>query len=188
MSKFLVAGLGNIGLEYEDTRHNIGFRVAEALAKDLQASFTNEKLASVCEATYKGKKIVIIKPNTYMNLSGKAVNYWMQQEKISPSSIMIATDDLALPYGTLRIKKKGSDGGHNGLTDIIQTLNSTEFPRLRFGIGNEFSRGKQVDYVLGQWTEEENKTLQQRIEVCVEMIKSFVFIGIDRTMSAFNNK
>ena len=196
MSKFLIAGLGNIGEEYSFTRHNIGFEVADALAKSLlreeeKAStrlFTNDKLATINHSRYKGKQLVIIKPTTYMNLSGKAVNYWMQAEKISRENLLVITDDLALPFGTLRMKKKGSDGGHNGLNDIAETLNTTEYARLRFGIGSEFSKGKQVNYVLGNWNEEEKKTLDERIEKAVEMIKSFVAIGIDRTMTIFNNK
>ncbi len=196
MSKFLIAGLGNIGEEYSFTRHNIGFEVADALTKSLLREedktntrlFTNDKLAMINHSRYKGKQLVIIKPTTYMNLSGKAVNYWMQAEKISLEHLLVITDDLALPFGTLRMKKKGSDGGHNGLNDIAETLNSTEYARLRFGIGSEFSKGKQVNYVLGHWNEEEKKTLDERIEKAVEMIKSFVAIGIDRTMTLFNNK
>ena len=196
MSKFLITGLGNIGEEYSFTRHNIGFEVADALAKSLLREeelsntrlFTSDKLATINHCRYKGKQLVIIKPTTYMNLSGKAVNYWMQAEKISPDHLLVITDDLALPFGTLRMKKKGSDGGHNGLNDIAETLNSTEYTRLRFGIGSEFSKGKQVNYVLGRWNEEEKKTLDERIEKAVEMIKSFVAIGVDRTMSLFNNK
>ncbi len=196
MSKFLIAGLGNIGEEYSFSRHNIGFEVADALTKSLLREedktntrlFTNDKLAMINHSRYKGKQLVIIKPTTYMNLSGKAVNYWMQAEKISLEHLLVITDDLALPFGTLRMKKKGSDGGHNGLNDIAETLNSTEYARLRFGIGSEFSKGKQVNYVLGHWNEEEKKTLDERIEKAVEMIKSFVAIGIDRTMTLFNNK
>jgi len=196
MSKFLIACLGNIGPEYEHTRHNIGFKVAEALARELSKEdgvegkklFQADRLADVCHAKFKGKQLVIIKPTTFMNLSGKAVNYWMQAEKITAHSMLVITDDLALPFGTLRVRKKGSDGGHNGLSDIIRTLNSQEFARLRFGIGNEFAKGQQVDYVLGEWTAEENQTLPERIGQCVEIVKSFVAIGIDRTMSGFNNK
>jgi PTH1 family peptidyl-tRNA hydrolase len=198
MSKFLIAGLGNIGEEYSFTRHNIGFEIVDALAKSLvksedeksstQKLFSPDKLASVNSARFKGKSIIIIKPATYMNLSGKAVNYWMQAEKISIENILIVADDLALPFGTLRMKKKGSDGGHNGFTDIIATLNTSEFTRLRFGIGSEFSKGKQVNYVLGKWSEEENKLLPERIGKAVEMIKSFISIGIERTMTAYNNK
>lgn len=195
MSKFLIVGLGNIGSEYEFTRHNIGFLIADALAENLVKDevkpaklFATDKLAMIHHTKYKGKQIVIIKPTTYMNLSGKALNFWMQIEKIALENVMIVTDDLALPFGTLRMKKKGSDGGHNGLTDIAHVLNTTEYNRLRFGVGNNFSKGKQVDYVLGRWGEEEQKTLKERIDLSVQMLKSFIGIGVDRTMSDFNGK
>lgn len=196
MSKFLIAGLGNIGEEYSFTRHNIGFEVADALALELNKEegssaaklFHTERLASVYEGRFKGKTLVMIKPTTYMNLSGKAVNYWMQAEKIPVSNILVITDDLALPFGTLRLKKKGSDGGHNGLSDIIETLGTNEFARLRFGIGSDFPKGKQVDYVLQRWSKQEETLLSERIEKAVQIVKSFVSIGIDRTMSDFNNK
>lgn len=196
MSKFLIAGLGNIGEEYSFTRHNIGFEVADALALELNKVegssaaklFHTERLASVYEGRFKGKTLMMIKPTTYMNLSGKAVNYWMQAEKIPVSNILVVTDDLALPFGTLRLKKKGSDGGHNGLSDIIETLGTNEFARLRFGIGSDFPKGKQVDYVLQRWSKQEEALLSERIEKAVQIVKSFVSIGIDRTMSDFNNK
>lgn len=197
MSKFLIAGLGNIGEEYSFTRHNIGFEIADAFALSLQKEenvnsagklFTNDKLAMVSSARFKGKPIVIIKPTTYMNLSGKAVNYRMQVEKIPIENILIVADDLALSFGTIRLKKKGSDGGHNGFTDIIESLGTNEFPRLRFGIGSEFSKGRQVDYVLGKWNEEEKKQLPERINQAILAIKSFIAIGIDRTMTDFNRK
>lgn len=196
MSKFLIAGLGNIGEEYSFTRHNIGFEVADALALELNKVegssaaklFHTERLASVYEGRFKGKTLVMIKPTTYMNLSGKAVNYWMQAEKIPVSNILVITDDLALPFGTLRLKKKGSDGGHNGLSDIIETLGTNDFARLRFGIGSDFPKGKQVDYVLQRWNKQEESLLTERIEKAVQIVKSFVSIGIDRTMSDFNNK
>ena len=196
MNKFLIVGLGNIGDEYSFTRHNIGFEIADALVKSLQGEenktneklFTNDKLAFVNHSKYRGKQIVTIKPTTYMNLSGKSVNYWLQSEKIPLASLLIITDDLALPFGTLRMKKKGSDGGHNGLADIALTLNSTEYIRLRFGIGSNFSKGHQVNYVLNRWDKEEQKILPERIDMAVEMIKSFVINGVDRTMTLFNNK
>ena len=196
MSKYLIACLGNIGAEYEETRHNIGFKVADALAADVlqlsgssvKTAFQSDRLADVCHLKFKGKQLVVIKPTTFMNLSGKAVNYWLQAEKITAHSMLVITDDLALPFGTIRIRKKGSDGGHNGLADIIKTLNTQEFARLRFGIGSEFSKGKQVDYVLGQWTDTEVVALPERIEKAVQVVKSFATIGIDRTMSDFNNK
>ncbi len=193
MSKFLIAGLGNIGEEYAFTRHNVGFLVADALAKSLQKEessvaklFRNDRLAMVNESKFKGKNLVIIKPTTFMNLSGKALNYWLQSEKIPLENLLVITDDLALPYGTLRLRKKGSDGGHNGLSDIITTLGTVEYARLRFGIGSEFSKGKQVDYVLGQWDVQEQKTLQDHIDKCVSIAKSFISIGIERTMTDFN--
>jgi PTH1 family peptidyl-tRNA hydrolase len=190
--KFLIACLGNIGPEYVNTRHNIGFLVGDALAKELapdeSAPFRSDRLADVAHLKFKGKQLVVIKPTTFMNLSGKAVNYWLQAEKISQHSLIVVTDDLALPFGTIRIRKKGSDGGHNGLADIIRTLNTQEFARLRFGIGSDFSKGKQVDYVLGEWSDEEKVTLQERIEKAVQAVKSFVTIGIDRTMTDYNNK
>jgi len=196
MKKFLIAGLGNIGDEYADTRHNIGFHVADALAasllkeeKEIPAKlFHPDKLVTRAETKYRGRTVIIIKPTTYMNLSGKAVSYWMQAEKISPENILVVTDDLALPFGKLRLKKKGGAGGHNGLTDIITTLNSEEWPRLRFGIGSDFSKGRQVNYVLSRWTEDEMKVLPERIEQSVLLIKSFLFAGIEKTMTAFNSK
>ena len=194
MSKFLIAGLGNIGEEYTRTRHNIGFLVAERLAADLNKDetggklFSTDRLVTIHHTRFKGKGVVVIKPTTFMNLSGKAVQYWLQAEKIPVNHLLVVTDDLALPFGMLRMKKSGGAGGHNGLTDIIETLQTESFPRLRFGIGNEFQRGKQVDYVLGEWSEDERKTLNDRIDQAVLMIKSFIGIGIDRTMSDFNNK
>ncbi len=194
MSKFLIAGLGNIGDEYTRTRHNIGFLVAERLAADLNKDesggklFSTDRLVTIHHTRFKGKGVVVIKPTTFMNLSGKAVQYWLQAEKIPVNHLLVVTDDLALPYGTLRMKKSGGAGGHNGLTDIIDTLQTENFPRLRFGIGSEFQRGKQVDYVLGEWSEDEQKILNERIDQAVLMIKSFIGIGIDRTMSDFNNK
>ena len=188
MSKFLIAGLGNIGEEYEGTRHNIGFRVLDELAKKESLSFKTDRLASVAEYKFKGRIFVLIKPSTFMNLSGKAINYWMQAEKIHLDNVLVVTDDLALPFVSLRMKTKGSDGGHNGLKSIQETLNNTEYTRIRFGIGSEFSRGKQVDYVLGKWSAEEEAALPARTDTVIEMIKSFGTIGAQRTMSAFNNK
>ncbi len=193
--KYLIAGLGNIGEEYSWTRHNIGFEVADALAQSLKKDddsgiklFSTDKLVTINHSRFKGKQIVIIKPTTYMNLSGKAVNYWLQAEKIPLENLLVVADDLALPFGALRLKKKGSDGGHNGLNDIATVLNTTDYNRLRFGVGSDFAKGKQVDYVLGKWPTSEKDSLTERIEKAVEMIKSFVATGVDRTMSAFNNK
>lgn len=186
--KYLIAGLGNIGDEYSDTRHNIGFIVADALAAEGKAVFKTERYASVTKLAVKGRTMVVIKPSTYMNLSGKAIRYWMQKEEIGIENILVIVDDLALPLGALRMRKKGSDGGHNGLISIIELLGSNEFSRIRFGIGNEFSKGYQVDYVLGRWNEDEVKVLVPRVKEAVEMIRSFVLVGPDRTMNLFNKR
>jgi len=194
VKKFLIAGLGNIGDEYARTRHNIGFDIADALADALAKEdsdkkfFSDRRYAMMTYRTFKGRKLTIIKPSTYMNLSGKAVNYWLTQENIEPENLLVIADDIALPYGKLRIKKKGSDGGHNGLTSVIETLGTNEFPRLRFGAGNEFRKGGQVDYVLGKWNDEEKKELNEKISAAVECIKSFVTAGIEHTMTDFNKK
>lgn len=184
--KYLIAGLGNIGDEYTDTRHNIGFIVADALAMSLKSTFSPGRLAAVAKGSLKGRLITLIRPTTYMNLSGKAVRYWMNKENVVPENILVIVDDLALPLGTLRLRKMGSDGGHNGLISIIETLGTTDFPRLRMGIGNEFARGYQVDYVLGRWTKEEETALIPRIHTAVEMIQCFVLEGIDRAMNRYN--
>jgi PTH1 family peptidyl-tRNA hydrolase len=193
VKKFLIVGLGNIGDEYVHTRHNIGFDVADALLVALgkeedKKIFSDRRLALVSYARFKGRQLVIIKPTTFMNLSGKAVNYWLAQEKIDRENLLVITDDIALPFGKIRIKKSGSDGGHNGLTSIIETLGTEEFPRLRFGIGGEFPKGKQVDYVLGKWNEEERKMLAERISSAVDAVKNFMTIGIEKTMTQFNKK
>lgn len=186
--KFLVVGLGNPGEKYAETRHNVGFKVIDALTEELKGELKVEKLADVSLLKYKGRQLVCIKPLTYMNLSGKSVNYWMQQHKIPLENILVITDDLALPFGKLRMKGKGSDGGHNGLKDIQATLNTTNYTRLRFGVGNEFHPGQQVDYVLGEWSAAEKETLTQRIDIAKEFIKSYVTIGLQHTMSQWNNK
>lgn len=186
--KYLIVGLGNPGEKYCETRHNIGFKVLEALTLKLESSFRTEKLADVSELKFKGRQLICIKPNTFMNLSGKAVNFWMQQHKIPLENILVVTDDLALPFGKLRMKGKGSDGGHNGLKDIQATLNTLEYSRLRFGVGNEFNKGQQVDHVLGEWTADEKANLEKRIEVAIEFIKSYVSIGLQLTMTNWNNK
>lgn len=188
MNKFLVVGLGNIGDEYKDTRHNVGFMALDNFAAENNASFSSERLADVALIKHKGKYIILIKPSTYMNLSGKAVNYWMQQNKIPTENILVITDDIALPFGTLRLKGKGSDGGHNGLKNIQETLNSTEYARLRIGVGSEFSKGKQVNYVLGKWNDNEKKLLPERLQKVNDIIKSFATIGLQLTMTNFNNK
>ncbi len=186
--KYLIVGLGNPGAKYENTRHNIGFKVVEALAKELEGSFSPDKLADVARVKYKGRLLVLIKPTTYMNLSGKALNYWMQSEKIPVENVLVITDDIALPFGKLRMKGKGSDGGHNGLKDIQQVLNTGNYARLRFGVGNDFHPRQQADYVLGEWKPEEQSGLNERIAVAKEFIKGFSTIGLSMTMSAWNNK
>lgn len=186
--KYLIVGLGNPGAKYENTRHNIGFKVVDAFAKEREANFETIKLGDVAKAKWKGRQIILLKPSTFMNLSGKAVNYYLQKEKISVDNLLIITDDLALPFGKLRMKGKGSDGGHNGLKDIQATLNTNKYARLRFGVGSEFSKGQQVDYVLGEWTSEENDMMEERIKTATEFIKGFSTIGLNQTMSNWNNK
>lgn len=186
--KYLIVGLGNIGDEYADTRHNIGFIVADALAAEGNAVFKTDRYAAMTKLSVKGRTLVVIKPSTYMNLSGKAIRYWMQKEDIPRENILVIVDDLALPLGAFRLRTKGSDGGHNGLISIIEYLESTEFSRIRFGIGNNFAKGRQVDYVLGRWDADETKILIPRIKEAVEMIKSFVLIGPERTMNFFNKR
>jgi PTH1 family peptidyl-tRNA hydrolase len=186
--KYLIVGLGNIGAEYKNTRHNIGFDVADQLVSELKGEFKVDKLASVAKVKYKGRNLVVIKPTTYMNLSGKAVKYWLEKEKIHIERLLVVVDDIALEMGGLRLKTKGGDAGHNGLTDIIIKLNTTSFPRLRFGIGNDFPRGYQSDYVLGKWSNKDIDLLLPRVDNAVEMIKSFVSIGPGLTMTNFNNK
>ena len=186
--KYLVVGLGNPGIEYEETRHNIGFKVVDALAKELGDSFSLNRAAHRAEVKFKGRTLVLIKPITYMNLSGKAVNYWLQAEKIPISNLIVITDDIALPFGKLRLKGKGSDGGHNGLKDIQAALKTMDYARLRFGVGNDFPKGRQADYVLGKWTKEESLDLPARIEVASEFIKSFATQGLELTMTHWNGK
>ena len=186
--KFLIVGLGNIGAKYESTRHNIGFRVLDFVAEQSSASFTEEKYGEISSFKYKGKNIYLLKPNTFMNLSGSAVRYWLTKLKIDVKNLLIVTDDLNLEVGNLRMKKNGSDGGHNGLKDIQQTLSSNQYPRLRIGVGNNFPKGKQIDYVLGEWTEEEDLVLDQKMKIINEMVLSFCFAGIENTMNEFNNK
>jgi len=184
--KYLIVGLGNIGPEYVDTRHNIGFMVADTLAKQAQASFHNMCLAYYTELSHKGQKIHLIKPTTYMNLSGKAVNYWMDELKIPVENILVVVDDLALPFGTIRLKPKGSNAGHNGLKHIEAILGSTNYSRLRFGISDNFPKGQQADYVLSGFDEDEQPALPALIDRSVEIIQSFVSAGVERTMTRFN--
>jgi len=185
---YLIVGLGNIGIEYADTRHNIGFNVLDALARTSNISFNSQRYGSVAEYRFKGKSFLLLKPSTFMNLSGKAVNYWLQAEKIPVENMLVVVDDLALPLGTLRMRKQGSDGGHNGLKDISETLGTNNFIRLRIGIGDNFGRGQQVDYVLGKWREDESKELPVIYDRAIEAIKSFGTIGTERTMNFFNTK
>ncbi|MFM2155291.1 MAG: hypothetical protein RL516_40 [Bacteroidota bacterium] len=186
--KYLIAGLGNIGPDYVHTRHNIGFDVADALAKSLDTDFSSGKKVWIAEGKLKGRQVSIIKPTTYMNLSGEAIRYWLQELKIPKENLLVVTDDLALPFGTLRMKPSGGAAGHNGLTNIIECLQTEQFARLRFGIGNNYPKGKQVDYVLGHWTTTESIDLAPRVETAVEMIKSFVSAGLALTMNTYNNK
>ncbi len=186
--KYLVAGLGNIGTEYSNTRHNIGFFILDALARASNVAFKDARYGAVTELKHKGRLFILLKPSTYMNLSGKAVSYWLQKESIPIENLFVVVDDLALPLGSIRIRSKGSDGGHNGLKSIDSALESQNYARLRFGIGNEFARGRQVDYVLGEWTDEEAKTLAERVQKAAEAILSFGTIGIERTMNLYNNK
>ncbi|MFD2551687.1 aminoacyl-tRNA hydrolase [Bizionia sediminis] len=188
MKKFLIVGLGNIGEKYQNTRHNIGFKIIDFLAEKESLSFTTDKLGDLASYRYKGRTFILLKPSTYMNLSGKAVLYWLTKEKIPLENLLVITDDLNLPFGSIRLKTKGSDGGHNGLKDIQEKLNTTKYNRFRFGISDAFSKGRQVDYVLGNWTDAENKLLPERLEKSVELIKSFGTAGVNNTMNSFNGK
>lgn len=187
-TKFLIVGLGNIGSEYVNTRHNIGFKVLDFLAKKEGLSFETVKLGALAQYKFKGRTFLLLKPNTYMNLSGKAVKYWMDKENIPLENIFIITDDLNLSFGTIRIRKKGSDGGHNGLKNINLILNTQEYTRFRFGISDEFKKGQQVDYVLGEWGDAEKTKLPERLEFASEIIRSFGTAGIENTMTTFNGK
>lgn len=188
MKKFLIAGLGNIGPKYENTRHNIGFKVLDHLAHNENLAFEPAKLGDITTYKIKGRSLLLLKPSTYMNLSGKAVLYWLQKENIPLENLLVITDDLNLPFGTIRVKTKGSDGGHNGLKDIQLQLGTTSYNRFRFGIDNEFGRRNQVDFVLGEWEPEEETQLPERLDKSVEVIKSFALAGITTTMNTFNGK
>ena len=183
---FLIVGLGNIGREYADTRHNIGFMVLDAFAKASDTSFTTLRYGSLAQVRLKGKQIILLKPSTYMNLSGKAVKYWLSEERIEVESMLVVVDDLALPFGAIRMRKQGSDGGHNGLLSIYQSLQTYEYNRLRIGIGNDFDKGQQVDFVLSPWEDEEQKELPFVLNRSIEAIRSFVCSGIDKAMNMFN--
>ena len=185
---YLIVGLGNIGAEYANTRHNIGFMVLDAFAKASNLVFESMRYGSVAEYRYKGKEFIFLKPSTYMNLSGRAVNYWLKKENIPDENLLVISDEMALPLGTLRMKKQGSAGGHNGLSDIIASLGTNNFARLRVGIGDDFPRGHQVDYVLGEWNELEQKELPFICNKAAEAMISFVMSGVERTMNTFNTK
>jgi len=188
MKKFLIVGLGNIGSEYANTRHNIGFKVLDYIANQENISFQSVKLGEVAELKLKGRTLILLKPNTYMNLSGKAVKYWLEKENIEKENMLVITDDLNLAFGTIRIKTKGSDGGHNGLKNIQLLLNSTEYPRFRFGISDAFKKGQQINYVLGEWDAEEKEQLKERLQLSSEIVKSFALAGLNTTMNEFNGK
>jgi PTH1 family peptidyl-tRNA hydrolase len=186
--KYLIVGLGNIGEEYQNTRHNIGFQILDALAKASNIVFSDKRYGSVGSFKYKGREFVLLKPSTFMNMSGNAVNYWLQKEKIEIRNLLVIVDDIALPTGIIRMRHKGSDGGHNGLAHINTILGTTEYPRIRVGIGNNFSKGSQKNYVLGNWTKEERNLIEKRIPVVLEMIKSFGTMGTELTMTTFNKE
>ncbi|MDX1759562.1 MAG: aminoacyl-tRNA hydrolase [Arenibacter algicola] len=186
MKKFLVVGLGNIGEEYAETRHNIGFKILDSLALEEDFTFETAKLGDVGTFKVKGRSIICLKPSTYMNRSGKAVKYWMEKENIPLENVLVITDDINLSFGTIRLKTKGSDGGHNGLKDVQQYLLTTNYNRLRFGVGSDFGKGKQIDYVLGEWNQEEKDALGERYERVNALIRSFVLSGVNRTMNEYN--
>lgn len=186
--KYLIVGLGNIGDEYADTRHNIGFMVADKLTADAGVSFKTERYGAVARFRLKNKQLVVLKPSTYMNLSGNAVRYWRDKENIPVTNILVIVDDIALPFGAIRIKPSGSDAGHNGLKNIAAMLGTQAYPRLRFGVGNDFPRGCQIDYVLGHFTPEQQAALPERINIAVDAIKEYCLAGIQNAMCKYNNK
>jgi len=184
--KYLIVGLGNIGEGYKDTRHNIGFTVLDAMALASNTSFTDKRYGAICEIRYKGRDLILLKPSTYMNLSGNAVSYWLKKENVPLENMLVIVDDIALPPGSIRMRSKGSDGGHNGLAHISSILGTNEYPRIRLGIGNSFHKGSQVNFVLGKWDAEEKKFMDGRISIVIDMIRSFAFAGTELTMTAFN--
>ncbi|EDP72579.1 peptidyl-tRNA hydrolase [Flavobacteriales bacterium ALC-1] len=188
MKKFLIVGLGNIGEKYANTRHNIGFKVLDYLVKTNDTSFETQKLGDIATVKVKGRTLILLKPSTYMNLSGKAIKYWLEKEKVPLENLLVVTDDLNLPFGSLRLKTKGSDGGHNGLKDTQDKLQTTKYNRFRFGISDTFSKGRQVDYVLGEWSDDENSKLEERLKTSIELVKSFALAGVNNTMNQFNGK
>ena len=188
MKKFLIAGLGNPGAEYVNTRHNIGFKILDRIVQQEGLSWQVAKLGLMAEYKLKGRTLILLKPNTYMNLSGKAIKYWLDKENIAKENLLVVTDDLNIPFGTIRIKAKGTDGGHNGLKNTQLLLNSSEYPRFRFGISDEFKKGQQVNYVLGEWGEDEKAKLPERLDKSAEAIREFTLSGLANTMSTFNGK
>ncbi|WP_295832072.1 aminoacyl-tRNA hydrolase [uncultured Winogradskyella sp.] len=188
MKKYLIVGLGNIGEKYENTRHNIGFKILNHYASSNNFTFKTDKLGDIAYHKIKGRTLVFLKPSTYMNLSGKAIKYWMNKEKIPLDNLLVVTDDLNLSFGAIRLKSKGSDGGHNGLKDTQEKLQTTKYNRFRFGISSDFSKGRQVDYVLGNWSEEENDSLKERLKISNQIIESFVLSGLKNTMNDYNGK
>ncbi|RCS26167.1 aminoacyl-tRNA hydrolase [Polaribacter sp. WD7] len=188
MKKFLIVGLGNIGEKYENTRHNIGFKILDEVAATYDTSFETDKLGDVASYRYKGRTFMLLKPSTFMNLSGKAVKFWMQKEKIAIENTLVITDDLNIDFGTIRVKGKGSDGGHNGLKDIQEKLGTNKYPRFRFGVGSNYSKGRQVDYVLGEWNKEEESKFIERLPTAVKVVTSFGTAGLANTMNTFNGK
>ena len=188
MKKFLIVGLGNIGEQYTNTRHNIGFKIVDEVAEEHSATFETEKLGDVANFRFKGRTFVLLKPSTFMNLSGKAVKYWMDKENISVENILVVTDDVNIDFGVIRLKAKGSAGGHNGLKDIQEKLNTQQYARFRFGVGGNYGRGRQVDYVLGEWNKEETSELIERLPTSAKVITSFGTAGLNNTMNTFNGK
>lgn len=186
--KYLIAGLGNIGAEYAETRHNIGFKVLDALAGASNTLFTTGRYGDVAELKHKGRTLLLLKPSTYMNLSGKAVRYWMEAERIAPENLLVVSDDIAIPFGQLRMRQQGSAGGHNGLKNIAELLGTEAFARMRFGVGGDFPRGHQIDHVLGRWTDEERKALPERLKIFGEAVLSFAAVGCQMTMNRYNKK
>jgi len=188
MKKYLIVGLGNIGPEYHNTRHNIGFKILDELAESQDLTFKTQKLGDITSFKFKGRTFILLKPSTYMNLSGKSVKYWLEKEKVPTENLLVICDDLNIAFGTIRLKAKGSAGGHNGLKNINEILNTQQYARFRFGISDEFKKGRQVDYVLGKWNEHENNLLPERLEKSIQLIKSFGTAGLANTMSEFNGK
>ncbi|HEX5743576.1 MAG TPA: aminoacyl-tRNA hydrolase [Flavobacteriaceae bacterium] len=188
MQKFLVVGLGNIGSQYENTRHNIGFKILDHFAHKNNITFESNKLGTIAQYKFKGRMFYLLKPSTFMNLSGKSVKYWLSNENIPLENLMVICDDINLPFGTIRIKTSGSDGGHNGLKSVYEILQTQQYNRFRFGIGAEFSEGRQSDYVLGEWTEDELKLITERLDKSIQVITSFGTAGINNTMNTFNGK